>query len=211
MISLLYLLIVTFLTNILSVQCQNNIYCPRRNATVEKKFQDNLINKDFSLNETQRNEQLSFIKIRYLRKRQVNCGTNLSIIDTLIQPEVKFDVTSGPNDNSLFTFIMIGPIKPIPTPSLSLLHWLVTNIPGNDLKNGTTFAPYLNPFPIVLQGSYRYVFMVYRQSRYLEPDLQEIVRLAFAVTPWAIENGLSGPIAGNFFYEAVPGYYSPRG
>ncbi|XP_053207937.1 protein D1-like [Panonychus citri] len=96
----------------------------------------------------------------------------------------------------------------------SILHWLVVNIDGDNIKSGTTVAQYLSPSPTPFQGPHRYTFLIYRQSRPVVPTqfyVTEMERANFQVTPYAEANGLTGPIAGNFFYEAIPGYYSSKG
>ncbi|KOB74117.1 Uncharacterized protein OBRU01_02550 [Operophtera brumata] len=49
-------------------------------------------------------------------------------------------------------------------------HWLVGNIPGNDISKGLTLAFYLSPTPIPGTGLHRYTFLVYRQPSLLKFD-----------------------------------------
>jgi len=43
------------------------------------------------------------------------------------------------------------------------LHWLVGNIPGNDLSKGAEICHYLQPFPARGIGYCRYIFILYKQ------------------------------------------------
>ena len=45
------------------------------------------------------------------------------------------------------------------------LHWMVTNIKGNDLSTGQIVAPYLQPFPPFGTGYHRFVFILFKQVR----------------------------------------------
>uniref|UniRef100_U3J3Y5 Large ribosomal subunit protein mL38 n=1 Tax=Anas platyrhynchos platyrhynchos TaxID=8840 RepID=U3J3Y5_ANAPP len=54
------------------------------------------------------------------------------------------------------------------------LHWLVTNIPGNDIKAGKEICHYLPPFPAMGTGYHRFVFLLFKQERPI--DFSEDVR-----------------------------------
>ncbi|PKU32934.1 hypothetical protein llap_16762 [Limosa lapponica baueri] len=44
------------------------------------------------------------------------------------------------------------------------LHWLVTNIPGNDIKSGKEICHYLPPFPAMGTGYHRFIFLLFKQD-----------------------------------------------
>eukprot|EP01037_Dinobryon_pediforme_P039117 gene39117-47508_t len=44
------------------------------------------------------------------------------------------------------------------------VHWVVMNIPGDQVSRGTTVLPYLGPAPAKGSGMHRYVFSLYRQT-----------------------------------------------
>lgn len=43
-------------------------------------------------------------------------------------------------------------------------HWLVGNIPGNDVGKGETLSEYVGSGPPQGTGLHRYVFLVYKQN-----------------------------------------------
>lgn len=43
-------------------------------------------------------------------------------------------------------------------------HWLIGNIPGNDLKKGDVLADYRGSGPPQGSGLHRYVFLVFKQN-----------------------------------------------
>lgn len=44
------------------------------------------------------------------------------------------------------------------------LHWLVTNIPGDQIGKGNTVYEYISSGPGLGSGLHRYIFLVYLQS-----------------------------------------------
>ncbi|XP_053207747.1 OV-16 antigen-like [Panonychus citri] len=214
MISPIHHLAILFLNNLLSVHLQS-YSCPHRHVSVINAFQQNNLIQDLGINGT--TQQLEFIPMTYIGRRQVNCGTNFSNLDTLMEPEIKYNFHRERNgdDNIMFTFIMLDPdtLTPQFPVQRPVNHWLVVNI-GDDVNSGTTLSTYAVPFPSPLFGPHRYAFLIYRQSRPVPPSpnyetLAE--RSNFQITAFAEANGMTGPIAGNFFYEAIPGYYSSKG
>ncbi|XP_053210815.1 protein D3-like [Panonychus citri] len=211
MFSPFFKLFIFFTVNIINVQSQHNYYrCPYRYESVEESFRENKIIRDLDLDETQIYDNIQFIPLKYPNSDKVTCGAYLTKKATMKEPQVTFDPVGKKKgaDKKLFTFMMVDPDAPTPrnATSRSILHWLVVNIKGNNMKTGTTLAKYLPPAPTPNKGAHRYVFLIYRQpkevaSRKTYVTLQE--RSNFQVTSFAIQNRLSGPIAGNFFNEAV--------
>ncbi|NXW47891.1 RM38 protein, partial [Nyctiprogne leucopyga] len=54
------------------------------------------------------------------------------------------------------------------------LHWLVTNIPGNDIRSGKEICHYLPPFPAMGTGYHRFIFLLFKQDG--PTDFSEDVR-----------------------------------
>lgn len=59
---------------------------------------------------------------------------------------------------------MLGPV----------LHWLVRNIPGNDIKKGEVIAEYRGSGPPEGTGLHRYIFLLYEQNCILAIDEKKI-------------------------------------
>ncbi|XP_055917010.1 protein D3-like [Eupeodes corollae] len=84
-------------------------------------------------------------------------------------------------------------------------HWLVGNIPGEDVSKGEVLSAYISPCPPRTSGKHRYIFLVYKQSKKLtfdEPRLgntRSNNRECFSVKKFAEKYQLGNPIAGNLF------------
>ncbi|XP_018022117.1 39S ribosomal protein L38, mitochondrial, partial [Hyalella azteca] len=75
--------------------------------------------------------------------------------------------------DALWTLQLTNPDGDLYKPDSECLHWLITNIHGNDLSSGTEVVPYLPPVPPKGVGYQRMVFVLYRQSAPL-PELQHL-------------------------------------
>lgn len=53
-------------------------------------------------------------------------------------------------------------------------HWLVVNIPGNDVSKGETLSEYVGSGPPQGTGLHRYVFLVYKQNDKLSCSEQKL-------------------------------------
>ena len=66
-------------------------------------------------------------------------------------------VTYSSSQNELYTLVIWDPDAPNP----SFLHWLVVNIPEDQVQNGETIVEYMPPTPP--SGTHRYYVGLYRQ------------------------------------------------
>lgn len=121
-----------------------------------------------------------------------------------------------PDDPSkLYTIMIIDLDAPTPeNPTKSpLLHYLATNIPGDDIGYGDILMSYIPPNPPVGSNPHRYQVDVYEQlSRYDAPPIQE--RAKFPVDAFVRKNRLrpyaqiifltSKPVGSNGYDEADP-------
>ncbi|XP_055836478.1 protein D3-like [Episyrphus balteatus] len=84
-------------------------------------------------------------------------------------------------------------------------HWLVGNIPGDDVSKGEILSDYISPCPPRTSGKHRYIFLVYKQGGKLtfdEPRLgnkRSSNREYFSIKKFAEKYKLGNPIAGNLF------------
>jgi len=84
----------------------------------------------------------------------------------------------------------------------SALHWYVGNIPGDEIKEGTTMTAHAGPGPPRFTGLHRYVFVVYEQlnGKIEYPKSYFFIRPRFSVKNAIQKFNLSPqPLAGNFF------------
>ena len=79
------------------------------------------------------------------------------------------EATTTPNihyksdPKSLWTLILTNPDGHFTEENSEYLHWMVTNIKGNDIASGQVVAPYLQPFPPFGTGFHRFVFLLFKQ------------------------------------------------
>ncbi|XP_052544074.1 39S ribosomal protein L38, mitochondrial isoform X2 [Tympanuchus pallidicinctus] len=85
-------------------------------------------------------------------------------------PEVSYEADKG----SLWTLLLTNPDGHLRDTDSEYLHWLVTNIPGNDIKAGKEMCHYLPPFPAMGTGYHRFIFLLFKQDRPI--DFSEDVR-----------------------------------
>ena len=77
-------------------------------------------------------------------------------------PHVHFES----DENSLWTLILTNPDGHFTENESEYIHWMVTNIKGNDINTGQVIAPYLQPFPPSGTGFHRFVFILFKQVRH---------------------------------------------
>ena len=73
-----------------------------------------------------------------------------------------------PENDSLWTLLLTNPDGHFTDNSSEYLHWMVSNIKGNDVSTGQVIAPYLQPFPAFGTGYHRHVFLLFKQVNFLE-------------------------------------------
>ncbi|XP_075605841.1 large ribosomal subunit protein mL38-like [Balearica regulorum gibbericeps] len=75
-------------------------------------------------------------------------------------PAVSYEADEG----SLWTLWLTNPDGHLRDANSEYLHWLVTNIPGNDIKSGKEICHYVPPFPAMGTGCHRFVFLLFKQD-----------------------------------------------
>ncbi|CAK9302838.1 unnamed protein product [Gordionus sp. m RMFG-2023] len=96
----------------------------------------------------------------------VNNGTVLKTSQVKDQPSLKWKYA----EDSLYTLIKIDPDAPSkadPT-SREWRHWLVVNIPRDDVNEGNIVSSYKGAGPPKGTGFHRYIFLVYKQNGRLD-------------------------------------------
>lgn len=93
-------------------------------------------------------------------------------------------------------------------------HWLVGNVPGNNVCLGETLSEYIAPLPEKDTGPHRYVILVYKQDKEVEfkeqilDDCTVEGRLDFSIQKFAEKYKLGDPVAGNFYEVEYDDYVS---
>ncbi|CAH2051983.1 unnamed protein product, partial [Iphiclides podalirius] len=108
-------------------------------------------------------------KVLYAGDVQVLLGNEVSPSQTISIPSVDWDGDM----NSVYTLAMIEIDLPTRASPLlrAFLHWLVGNIPGNEVTKGETLAAYVPPVPPPATGLHRYVFLIYQQPERIDFNL----------------------------------------
>ncbi|XP_019629565.1 PREDICTED: protein D3-like [Branchiostoma belcheri] len=143
----------------------------------------------------------------------VDFGNVLTPTQVKSPPQVTWPVEDG----ALYTLVMTDPDAPSrANPRLrEFHHWLVGNIPGNEIQDGETLSQYIGSAPPRGRGLHRYVFLVYKQPGTLEFDERRLGntsmahRSRFHTRVFATKYNLGDPVAGNF-YQAEWDDWVPR-
>lgn len=83
-------------------------------------------------------------------------------------------ITYPTDADTLWTVMFVNPDGNLVQEGSECLHWLVSNIPGNDISAGDEYCTYLQPFPPKGVGFQRLTFILFKQSQKL--DLSNLIR-----------------------------------
>uniref|UniRef100_A0A915JCU3 Large ribosomal subunit protein mL38 n=1 Tax=Romanomermis culicivorax TaxID=13658 RepID=A0A915JCU3_ROMCU len=102
----------------------------------------------------------------------VFCGNTLKAEDAIREPLVEFSIAKN---DQFYTLMMVNLDGNIYEENREVLHWLVSNIPGQDISKGKTLCPYLQPLPLKNTGYHRICFVLFKQeSKYDDYALEKI-------------------------------------
>ena len=124
-------------------------------------------------------------------------GQKMSQLDVANQPILYWNSKIGDGPYTLF---MVDPDSPDPANPMyrEWVHWMLVNIPGNDINRALEVLPYQSPTPP--RGTHRYIFYLYDQQNKLIPINLTYARQSFnrALFLWQ-NNLLQTPIASNYY------------
>ncbi|KAL1459001.1 hypothetical protein WDU94_011020 [Cyamophila willieti] len=137
------------------------------------------------------------------KQQNVLLGRRINPHEAQVVPEVHWD--AGWNQSIYFTMMMVNPDhhgKDNPMHD-QYCHWLVGNIPGDNMTVAHTIVPYEPPAPARGTGFQRYLFLVYYQPQgkidFAESHQKPFSREHFSATKFAQKYNFSGIESGNFF------------
>lgn len=118
------------------------------------------------------------------------------------------------SEDSLYTLALVDPDGPSrEKPRFrEVLHYLVTNIPGDQVGRGDTLVEYIGSGAPKGTGLHRYIFVVYDQgnetisSDIKIPKTSFDGRVNFSIRKFAEEHSLGEPLAANFFQAQYDDY-----
>ncbi|XP_057653703.1 protein D3-like [Diorhabda carinulata] len=150
------------------------------------------------------------LEVTFPNGLKVELGNELTPTQVKDEPYIKWNTDSC----TLYTVVMIDPDAPSRQNQSSgqVLHWLVGNVGGNDIKSGQLIAKYISSAPREKTGLHRYIYLIYKQHGFIDYSELEISclnhRLKWNVRNFAKKYNLGQPIAGNF-YQAQYDEYVP--
>ncbi|GMS89105.1 hypothetical protein PENTCL1PPCAC_11280, partial [Pristionchus entomophagus] len=149
--------------------------------------------------------------IKYDSGVEVSEGNVLTPTQVKNVPSVQWNGDNG----KLYTLIMTDPDAPSraePT-YREWHHWLVSNIPGQDIAKGDTLSAYVGSGPPPKTGLHRYIFLVYEQKGRIEDkehgrltNTSAENRGGWKAAKFVEKHGLGAPVAGNFYQAEYDDY-----
>ncbi|XP_043855741.1 39S ribosomal protein L38, mitochondrial [Dromiciops gliroides] len=88
-------------------------------------------------------------------------GNEITPTEATNPPEVTYEAEEG----SLWTLLLTNLDGHLQEQDAEYIHWLVTNIPGNDVSAGQELCHYLPPFPSRGTGFHRFAFLLFKQHK----------------------------------------------
>lgn len=154
---------------------------------------------------------------------EANDGCTLTPKHTKHIPKVEFKGST----RSSYTLIMVNPDGPavkvkdggmngtspgkksrmsvFSSPNRHFAHWVVVNIPENDISAGHNLLPYIPACPLSKVGPQRYFFLLFKQDSILSQKKLEEAELVFEkrgglqVCTWAAQQAMGLPVGVNGF------------
>ncbi|XP_046804326.1 protein D2-like isoform X1 [Lucilia cuprina] len=153
-----------------------------------------------------------FLKVIYPSGVIVDKGNKLTPTQVKETPSVEWTHES----NQFYTLTFTDPDAPSrKNPQFrEYQHWIVANIPGNDLSKGEILTAYVGSGPPQGTGLHRYVFLLFKRTGKIQfkeihiPKNSGKNRAKFCVMKFAKKYKLGEPLAGNF-YQAEWDDYVP--
>ncbi|XP_068152879.1 protein D2 [Drosophila tropicalis] len=176
-----------------------------QSATVEEIFQAHGIVPDIIPRAPN-----DFLKVSYKSGLMAKDGGELTPTQVKDQPCVEWNA----EPDALYTLLLTDPDAPSrKDPKFrEWHHWLVGNIPGNQVDKGNVLSAYVGAGPPQGSGLHRYVFLLFKQPRKLSFDEPRIPKTSsskrekFSTVKFVAKYKLDNPVAGNFFQARYDDY-----
>ncbi|XP_051851018.1 39S ribosomal protein L38, mitochondrial [Antechinus flavipes] len=91
-------------------------------------------------------------------------GNEITPTEATNPPQVTYEAEKG----SLWTLLLTNLDGHLQEQDAEYVHWLVTNIPGNDVSAGQEMCHYLPPFPSRGTGFHRFAFLLFKQHEAID-------------------------------------------
>ncbi|XP_067013201.2 protein D1 [Anabrus simplex] len=144
---------------------------------------------------------------------KLHLGDELTPTKVKDQPHISWSA----KPDEFYTVVMTDPDAPSRAdPKFrEFLHWLVINVPGEEIANGETLAQYVGSGPPKGTGLHRYVLLVFRQPDKIAFDglrlsnRSRMGRKNFSIQKFAEKYGLELPAVAGTYYRAAWDDYVP--
>ncbi|KAG5685018.1 hypothetical protein PVAND_014221 [Polypedilum vanderplanki] len=135
-----------------------NYYCNGASEEAQRRLREEEIIPDV----LQTLPEIDFLSVFYPSNAKVELGNVLTPTQVKDKPKITFKA----EEDAYYTIVMTDPDAPSrKEPSRrEFRHWLVVNIPGNDISNGETIFEYIGSGPPQGTGLHRYVFLLFKQK-----------------------------------------------
>lgn len=132
----------------------------------------------------------------------VKLGNKFTPLQVRNRPKVTW---KDAKDSEFFTLMLVD----IESKGREWLHWLATNILGNNVEKGEFLTAFFPSAPPKGSGEHRYVFLLYKQPGKLDLQGQERIstfkmegRDKYSTKAFVEKFKLGSPVAGNFYLAA---------
>ncbi|XP_037948326.1 protein D3-like [Teleopsis dalmanni] len=153
----------------------------------------------------------NFLKISFDSGVGADKGVELTPTQVKNKPKVEWTPAAG----TYYTLIMTDPDAPsrAEPKSREFLHWLVVNIPGDNLNKGEVLTDYIGSGPPKDTGLHRYVFLLFKQPTKIQFRGEKHIsnksasgRPKFSTKNFISKYDLGAPVAGNFYQAQYDDY-----
>jgi len=130
------------------------------------------------------------LQVQYNDDESLDGHNHFTKEETQSQPKVQ---VGNVDDRTYRTLIMVDPDAPSRDDAVKgpVLHWLVANFQGQDLKDGQTLYGYHGPAPPAGSGPHRYIFFLYQSiDKIPEKKIDGEQRLRFPLQKYVTDNHL---------------------
>ncbi|XP_061394522.1 protein D3-like [Musca vetustissima] len=151
------------------------------------------------------------LKVTYSGGISADRGVELTPTQVKDQPNVEWEADS---DDTYYALVMINPDIPSrENPAWrEWTHWLVVNIPGNQIENGDVLREYVGSGARKDTGLHRYIILLFKQPEKLEFDekrhsnTESVGRENFYTRKFMEKYNLGTAWAGNVFVAQYDDY-----
>lgn len=105
-----------------------------------------------------------YLHVKFPTGVEAKLGNTLTPTLAQYKPHVTWKAQKG----ALYTLLFVDPDHPSRADGMGeVRHWMVVNIPGNNVNKGQTVFEYIGSAPDPESGPHRYIFLVFKQENWI--------------------------------------------